>query len=182
MFAEQVFDTVGTASITFPSDAVIDLLLVGGGAGGTNSTGGGSGAVIFYKGYFIAAGTYSFTVGACGSGYNVSGSDTSISSLFVARGGSASTGASGMVNNVVAGLNVTGANVVEYSYATFGGYAGQPWNNCTGTSNKACQPGGGGGAGGNCTNATSSTAAGLGGPAVASAKLKVCAACMTPIQ
>lgn len=134
-----------SASIRFESEALVDLLLVGGGAGGTNSTGGGSGAVIFYREFLMPVGEYVFTVGA-GGATNTSGGDTSIGTMFIARGGSASTGVSGGVggignNNslVVAGNLVMAGSAAEFSYATFSGaLAGSPFL-CSG---KACQPGG----------------------------------------
>lgn len=131
-----------STTIPFYSATFVDLLLVGGGAGGTNSTGGGSGAVIFYREFLMPAGVYVFTVGAGGAAHT-SGGDTSIGSLFVARGGSASTGMSGGGTGnsslVVAGNLVVAGSVAEFSYATFSGaVAGSPFL-CSG---KACQPGG----------------------------------------
>lgn len=123
MVINQVYMTSPTQPVSFPADIMVDLLLVGGGAGGTSAnTGGGSGAVIFYKNFLIPAGSYTLTVGA-GGGANQNGGDTSMGSLFVARGGFSSTGAAGgsaSPFNVVASQSGINSSTVLYSYSTYG--------------------------------------------------------------
>jgi hypothetical protein len=93
-YAVHAFYTVGSSTITFTQDTVADVLVVGGGGGGGGNIagGGGAGAVLFYKGYKFAAGTTNtITVGGGGGGgastvAGAYGSDSSIGSIFVARG------------------------------------------------------------------------------------------------
>ena len=67
-------------SITFPSDTICDILMVGGGGSGGNDVttgggGGGGGGVIYKKDALVTSGTYNIIVGEGGL-YNNNGSNT----------------------------------------------------------------------------------------------------------
>jgi hypothetical protein len=75
-------------TFTCTTNVTCDVFLIGGGGGGhTNfGGGGGAGACIVGIGYTLSANTYTITVGSGGTSA-VNGGDSSIGSLFVAKGG-----------------------------------------------------------------------------------------------
>jgi len=89
--------TTGTYTLTIPTGgATCDILMIGGGGGGGHNCagGGGSGACIVAINQTINAGNYTISVGAGGPGAAVNssangtnGGDSSIGSLYVAKGG-----------------------------------------------------------------------------------------------
>ena len=102
-----IFNNAAQASqLTIPTGgAICDIFMIGGGGGGGNNCagGGGAGACIVALGQTINAGNYTIAVGAGGSGgitanaNGTIGGDTSIGSLYVAKGGGFGAGGGGTI-------------------------------------------------------------------------------------
>ena len=92
--------TTGSYTIPVPAGITFDLFMIGGGGSGGNDCGGGggAGACITAFNQIISAGSYTITVGAGGVATTGSqtngnvGGDTSLGSLYVAKGGGAGNG------------------------------------------------------------------------------------------
>lgn len=100
----------GNGSLVIDRAGFADIVAVGGGGGAVNRTdgvgfgygGGGAGGVIQASNYYLAAGTYTVTIGAGGVGNAESATDTAVGTILTAVGGagfgstaSASRGGSG---------------------------------------------------------------------------------------
>lgn len=178
-YTVHTFNSSGTFTVTTGSGTVELLVVAGGGQGGANDGtanesggGGGAGGLVYVSAFPVAAGTYSITIGAGGSGATgpgdarngVAGSD-SVFGSFTATGGGyggielggngGSGGGSGRSNAV--NSSSTQASTVN-GYPTVGfGFGGG-----TAGGNLSRSAGGGGGAGAAGANAGSSQA-GVGG-------------------
>ena len=92
--------TTGSYTIPVPAGITFDLFMIGGGGSGGNDCGGGggAGACITAFNQIISADSYTITVGAGGVATTGSqtngnvGGDTSLGSLYVAKGGGAGNG------------------------------------------------------------------------------------------
>ena len=165
--------TSGSYTVTFTKDTVCDLLVIGGGGSGGNQTAGGAGACIVSLGYTLTAGTYNVTVGSGGVAPNTStsqnGGDSSIGSIFIAKGGgggsiaggcsggigvyNTTTALSPVTTNVVNGI--TTGPVVSTTYGVYGNAGGYKNGNWNGSDYSGANGGSGGGigtAGGVSTN------------------------------
>jgi|694.fasta_scaffold00159_2 hypothetical protein len=165
--------TSGSYTVTFTKDTVCDLLVIGGGGSGGNQTAGGAGACIVSLGYTLTAGTYNVTVGSGGVAPNTStsqnGGDSSIGSIFIAKGGgggsiaggcsggigvyNTTTALSPVTTNVVNGI--TTGPVVSTTYGVYGNAGGYKNGNWNGSDYSGVNGGSGGGigtAGGVSTN------------------------------
>jgi hypothetical protein len=188
--------TSGSYTLPVPTGGIYcDILMIGGGGSGGNDCGGagGAGACIIAINQLISAGSYTITVGNGGTvvtpygGQNGNnGGDSSIGSLFVAKGGGGGNGGqvggggsiggcsggnsfnSTSVNNtltsttnVVNGItNIAPSTTTTYSVlGTVGGNSAQP------ASGGGFKGGGGGGIGIKGTNGTSTTS-GTGGSGI----------------
>ena len=183
----KVHSFTASGTITFTQDTVADVLVVGGGGGGGKDAGGGggAGAVLFYEKYKFSAafGSYSITVGAGApaktdtAGIGSTGSDSSIASIFVAKGGgggrnlacaAGGNGGSGGGAGACSGSTVYIGGVVSSSTIPNGGYVygttGGAGYSSTATFDSWANSGGGGGATTKGGDATSSSpgSAGLG--------------------
>ena len=70
----HTFTTVGTSTLTAPSNLLVDVLLVAGGGGGGQSTGGGGGAGgLIFTTLQMSPGIYTVTVGDGGNGSSAGG-------------------------------------------------------------------------------------------------------------
>ena len=175
--------TSGTYTLTIPTGgAICDIFMIGGGGGAGNNCGGGggAGACIVAIGQTINAGSYTISVGSGGAGgisnnaNGTNGGDSSIGSLYVAKGGGAGSGGANTATSGGCGGGACGGN------GAFSGIiAPSSLNVVNGTTNVAptttttyavlgtsggnaqtLKGGGGGGSGANGTNATT----GLAGP------------------
>ena len=180
-----VYIFANNGSIVVPVGGVIcDIFMIGGGGGGGNNCGGGggAGACIVAIDQSINAGSYTITVGTGGGGgltnnaNGTPGGDSSIGSLFIAKGGG---GGSGGNNNATSGGCGGGASGGNGEFNTKASPVGtnviQGYNNYypsinnsivilgnDGGTAKSLKGGGGGGIDGAGTNGTSSNA-GTGG-------------------
>jgi hypothetical protein len=188
--------TSGSYTLPVPSGGIVcDILMIGGGGSGGNDCGGGggAGACIIAINQLISSGSYTITVGNGGTvvtpygGQNGNnGGDSSIGSLFVAKGGGGGNGGqvggggriggcsggnsfnSTSVNNtlrsttnVVNGItNIAPSTTTTYSVlGTVGG------NSAAATNSGQFKGGGGGGIGVKGTNGTG-TSCGTGGSGI----------------
>ena len=166
------FTTVGTTSITFLVPVTAQVLVIGAGAGGGGnnggaSAGGGGGAGEYYysASYSIAAGTYTVTVGAGGTGGVASTSDgvdggaTVFGSISAAGGGGGSTGGSG--NNgrpggSGGGVGRSAGTLGGASVKTAGGLGNKGGDNAN-SANFSASGGGGSAAAGTAASASGTT-------------------------
>ena len=182
--------------VTFLTDMVVDVLVVGGGGSGgsRHAGGGGAGALLYFQNYTFKAGLYIVYVGNGGSsvkaanGYSgidgLNGEDSyiSLNSIDVLRakgGGGGAHGGKGFSGGSSGGGSIfSGSMGISYPplqtnipggvYGSYGG-SGSNLAVCS-YSSPACAGGGGGGAGGDGANAlfagTGAASGGNGGSAV----------------
>lgn len=127
-----VFATAGTYTVNIPTSGIYDVVAIGGGAGGAwgydvygirHTASGGSGAGFVGK-IYIAAGTYTASVGAGGApagngGYGGAGGNTEIVGIISAGGGAAGayatwgnqTGSAGGVMSISTAVESSSLNV-----------------------------------------------------------------------
>lgn len=176
--------------VTFLTDMVVDVLVVGGGGSGgsRHAGGGGAGALIYIQGYTFAAGKYIVYVGNGGSSVTGSsgvvangndGGDTYIMNsangqyIFLARGGGAGL-AAGCATCTGPGGDSGGStcaaksNIPDGSAYGFCAGKGVQSNACCCVCSTSCVGGGGGGSAsaGSTSTQTCSGTAGLGGNAL----------------
>ena len=190
-----IFNNAAQASqLTIPTGgAICDIFMIGGGGGGGNNCGGGggAGACIVAIGQTINAGNYTITIGAGGAGAIVnnangtSGGDSSIGSLYVAKGGGGGAGGNndaitgGCGGGACGGYGTTSTNRLPGSLNVVNGITNiAPSTTSTyvvlgtsGGNSQNLKGGGGGGSGANGANPTgafpsTSAFAGTGGNGV----------------
>ena len=142
----------GNGSLIIDRAGFADIVVVGGGGGAINRTdgvaygygGGGAGGVIQATSYYLAAGTYTVTIGAGGIGNAESGTDSAVGTILTAVGGS--------------GFASSGAT-------SKGGSGGGGWDGATGGGGTLNQ-GNAGGNGGSGRGGGGGGAGGVGAPGV----------------
>jgi hypothetical protein len=166
-FVVHTFTSSGT--LTIPSPAIADVLVVGGGGGGAmrHGGGGGGGGFVYTSGYAVGSGSTSVTVGAGGAGANTSDDNlkagspgaNSVFATITATGGGGGRTYSGTYSG--AGGSGGGGSGGGSNPGGGTGIAGQGRNGGSGSAGGA--NGGGGGGAGELGGASSSSSGGKGG-------------------
>jgi len=117
--SDAYISITASTTLTLNISVICDIFMIGGGGSGGNNCagGGGAGAAIIAINQYIPAGTYNITIGSGGSvpalnKIGINGGDTSIGSLYIAKGGGGGGGAeSGSYNGLDGGCGGGGVGV-----------------------------------------------------------------------
>ena len=125
------YNVSGNQSITFNTNMIVSLIIIGGGGNGNTydegfngSSGGGGGGVTYVQNYNISQGTYNVTVGSASSSSSFNNL-ISYGGTTAGNNGASNGGNGGNVNNIYGGGGGTGgsANFDENNtYGNAGGY------------------------------------------------------------